>query len=136
MTLSPIIAVHATAATLAVVTGPIAQWARKGAQQHPKLHRAFGYAWVTLMLVTAISAIFIHESHLPSIAGFTPVHLLVPLTLVGLFGAFHYLAKGNIGKHRATMPRLYYGACIFAGVFTLVPDRLIGHALWSQLGLI
>jgi uncharacterized membrane protein len=136
MSLTPIIAVHATAATLAVITGPVALWARKGAQQRPKLHRAFGYAWVTLMVVTAVSAIFIHESHLPNIAGFTPIHLLVPVTLVGLFGAFYYLAKGNIARHRQTMQRLYFGACVLAGVFTLVPDRLIGHALWSQLGLI
>lgn len=133
--LTPLIAVHATAATLAIATGPVALWARKGAHQRPKLHRAFGYAWVTLMVVAAVSAIFIHGSGLPNLAGFTPIHLLVPVTLLGLFGAFYYLAIGKVALHRWIMQRLYFGACIVAGVFTLLPNRLIGHAVWSQLGL-
>lgn len=96
MQLTPLIAIHMTAALLAVVTGPVALWARKGAAQRPKLHRAFGYAWVTLMVVTAVSAIFIRDRDLPNLAGFTPIHLLIPVTLAGLFGAFWFLAKGNI----------------------------------------
>ena len=57
MPLTPIIAVHATAAILAIATGPIAHWARKGREQRPRPHRAFGYAWVTLMLIMVLSAI-------------------------------------------------------------------------------
>ena len=49
------------------MTGPVALWARKGATQRPKLHRAFGYAWVTLMVVTAFSALFILDRSLPNI---------------------------------------------------------------------
>jgi uncharacterized membrane protein len=134
--LTPVIAIHAAAAIAALLTGPVALWARKGAKQRPRLHRAFGYAWVTLMVITAVSAIFIHESGLPNLAGFTPLHLLIPLTLFGLFGAFRYLARGDIARHRSTMQRLYWGACVLAGFFTLLPGRLIGHVLWTQLGLI
>ena len=61
MQMNPVIAVHMTAALLAVATGPVALWARRGRTQRPRLHRAFGHAWVTLMLVTAISALFIHD---------------------------------------------------------------------------
>ena len=135
MSLTPLIAVHATAAIGAIVTGPVALWARKGAQQRPQLHRAFGYAWATLMVVTAVSAIFIKVSGLPNIGGFTPIHLLIPFTLTGLVYAFYALAKGDIATHRSTMQRLYYGACVVAGMFTLMPQRLIGHFVWSQLGL-
>ena len=78
MSVSPLIAVHMTAAVGAVVTGPIALWARKTRVQRPKLHRAFGYAWVTLMVATALSAVFIHVSGLPNLGGFTPIHLLIP----------------------------------------------------------
>src|SRR5207237_8085313 len=92
MSITPAIAIHMTAAIGALVTGPVALWARKGAKQRPKLHRAFGYAWVTLMVATAVSAMFIHSSGLPNIAGFGPIHILVPVTLVGLFGAFLFLA--------------------------------------------
>ena len=136
MAFSPLIAVHMTAAIGAIVTGPVALWARKGATQRPKLHRAFGYAWVTLMIVTALSALFILDRRVPNIAGFTPIHLLVPVTFGLLFAAFYHLAHGDIAKHRNAMQRLYIGACLVAGAFTLLPNRFIGHFVWSQLGLI
>ena len=53
MQLTPAIAIHMTAALGAVVLGPIALWARLGRNQHPRMHRAAGYAWVTLMVITA-----------------------------------------------------------------------------------
>ena len=136
MQMTPIIAVHMTAALGALVTGPVALWARKGAVQRPKLHRAFGYAWVTLMVVTAVSALFIRDFSLPNLAGYTPIHILVPVSLLGLFGAFWFLAKGNIEGHRKTMQRLYVGACLVAGAFTLLPGRYLGQLVWGGLGLI
>lgn len=135
MQLSPVVAVHLTAALLAVATGPAALWARRGRTQHPRLHRAFGYAWVTLMLVTAVSAVFIRDFQLPNIAGYTPIHLLVPLTLLGLFGAFWKLARGNVAGHRKVMQALYFSACIVAGGFTLLPQRYLGQLVWGSLGL-
>ena len=125
-----------SAAIGAVLIGPVALWARKGRAQRPRLHRAFGYAWVTLMIVTALSAIFIRDFNLPNIAGYTPIHLLVPVTVLGLVGAFYALAKGNIARHRQAMVSLYIGACVVAGVFTLLPGRLLGKLLWGQLGLL
>lgn len=137
MEMSPVIAVHMTAALGAVVTGPVALWARQGRGKHPKLHRAFGYAWVTLMLVTALSALFIRDWKYPNIAGYTPIHLLVPVVLFGLFGAFWFLARGNVDGHRKVMQRLYFGACIVAGGFTLLPDRYLGQLVLGQwLGLV
>jgi len=125
MSLTPIITIHVTAALLAVVTGPVALWARRSREQHPRLHRAFGYAWVTLMIITAVSAIFIRSREYPNIAGFSPIHVFIPLTLVGLFGAFWFLAKGNIAAHRKTMQGLYFGGCIGAGLFALAPGRTL-----------
>jgi len=137
MSMTPVIAVHATAAIGAVVIGPVALWARRGREQRPRLHRAFGYAWVTLMIVTALSALFIHGGRLPNINGFSPIHLLVPLTLFGLYGAFRYLAAGNIRAHKKIMTGLYFGAGVGAGVFTLLPDRLLGRMIWIEwLGLL
>jgi uncharacterized membrane protein len=137
MELTPIIAIHMTAALGAIATGPVALWARKGATQRPKLHRAFGYAWVTLMLITAISALFIRGLRLPNIAGYSPIHLLVPVTLFGLFGSFWHLAHGNIRGHRLIMQWLYIGACVVAGAFTLLPGRFLGELIWVEwLGLL
>ena len=137
MQLTPLIAVHMTAALLAVATGPVALWARKGRIQRPRLHRAFGYAWVTLITVTAGTALFIRDFDLPNIAGFTPIHLLIGLTAFSLFGAFRALAQGDIDKHRRYMQRLYIAACIVAGLSTLLPQRYLGGLIWGEwLGLL
>ncbi len=133
MQLTPLIAVHMTAALCAIAIGPVALWARKGRTQRPKLHRAFGYAWVTLMIVAATSAIFIRDYGLPNISGYTPIHLLVPLTFWSLFRAFQALARGQIARHKVYMQILYLAACVVAGVFTLLPNRYLGGLLWHGL---
>jgi uncharacterized membrane protein len=137
MSLSPAIAIHLSAALGALVLGPVALWARRGhaagaSSQRPRLHRAAGYAWATLMLATAVSALFIRDYNLPNIAGYTLIHVFVPYTLGGLFMAFWYLYRGNIRAHRQNMLGLYFGACIGAGVFTLLPQRYLGQLVWGQ----
>lgn len=135
--ITPLIAIHLTAALGAVATGPVALWARKGATQRPRLHRAFGYAWVTLMTITAISALFIPALVAPIAAGMGPIHALAFVTLGMLALSFWFLAKGNIAGHRKTMQNLYIGACGVAGAFTLLPGRFLGNLVWGQwLGLI
>ena len=137
MQLTPLIAVHMSAALTAIAIGPVALWAHKGATPRPKLHRAFGYAWVTLMLVAAITATFIRDYRLPNVVGYTPIHLLVPVTFYTLFRAFKYLAQGNISGHRKSMQSLYFSACIVAGAFTLLPQRYLGGLIWHHwLGLV
>jgi uncharacterized membrane protein len=135
--LTPIVAVHLTCVSVATAIGPVALWARLGATQRPRLHRAFGYAWVTLMIVAAISAIFIRDASLPNIAGYTPIHLLIPFVLFNFYAAFRALAQGRIAAHRRFMVGTYIGACIVAGLFTLIPGRYLGNLLWHNLlGLI
>ncbi len=143
MLLTPIIAIHLTASLAALALGPVALWARRGhatgqaASQRPRLHRAAGYAWVSFMLLSALSALFIRDFQLPNIAGYTLIHLFVPFTLGGLYLAFAKLLRGNIRGHRQTMLGLYLGACIGAGVFTLLPGRYLGQLVWGQwLGLL
>jgi uncharacterized membrane protein len=142
MQLTPLIAVHMSAALAAVALGPVALWARRGHagqrqhSQRPRLHRAAGYAWVTLMLVAALSAIFIRDFRLPNIAGYTPIHLLVPVVLGCLFFSFRALLRGDIRRHRRLMVWLYIGGCLVAGAFTLLPHRYLGGllaSLWSGM---
>ena len=129
--MTPLIAIHMTAAICSTVIGPFAMWARLGMTKRPKLHRAFGNAWVTMMIITAVSAIFIRSNIGFNWLGFSPIHLLVPLTFFTLFGAFRFLAQGNITGHRKSMISLYIGACLVAGFFTLVPGRFLGDLLWK-----
>lgn len=132
MQMTPVIAIHMSAALAALAIGPIALWARRSAVQRPRLHRAAGYAWVTLMLACALSALFIRDHDPPNVGGYTPIHLLVPLTFFGLFGAFRALHQGQITRHRQRMRNVYFGACVGAGIFTLLPGRYLGQLVWGQ----
>ncbi|NJM42860.1 MAG: DUF2306 domain-containing protein [Brachymonas sp.] len=128
--LSPQLSIHLFAMLAATLIGPLAMLARWRTQR-PRLHRALGYAWVTLMLTAAISALFI-RSTFPLIGTFSWIHVIfIPSTLVGLFAAFWFLARKNIRAHRLTMIQLYIGSCLIAGAFTLSPGRLLGHWLWG-----
>lgn len=131
MPLTPVIAIHLAAALAATAIGPLALWARLGTCQRPRLHRAAGYAWVTLIVATAVSALFIRDFRLPNLAGYTPIHLLIPFTVGQLFFSFRALLRGNIEGHRKSMQGLYIGACLVAGAFTLLPGRFLGNWLWS-----
>ena len=136
-TLTPVIAIHLTSALAGLALGPVALWARKGATVRPKLHRAFGYAWVTVMLSAAISAMFIRDYRNPNILGYTFIHLFVALTIWSLTTSFYHLAKGNIVAHRKAMQGLYFGGCVTAGVVALLPGRFMGNLVWKQwLGII
>lgn len=132
MQLTPIIAVHMTAALTALVLGPVVIWTRLGRYVRPWLHRGLGYAWVTMMVATAISAVFIRDDQLPNVYGYTWIHLLVPISLISLFRAFRFLAKKDILAHKKTMLGLYIGACVVAGAFTLLPSRYLGHLVWHD----
>jgi uncharacterized membrane protein len=131
MEMTPLIAVHMSAAIAATLIGPVALWARKGRTLRPKIHRAFGYAWVTLMIATAVTAMFIRDFRLPNIAGYTPIHLLIPLTIFSLTMAFYHLSHADHVKHSRYMTRLYWSACIVAGGFTLLPGRYLGNLVWG-----
>lgn len=133
MTLSPAITVHIVFAIGALALGPLALAARKGS----RLHRASGYVWVTLMLGTAISSVFIRDFRLPNLAGYTPIHLITVGTLAGLAGAMVAIARRNIQRHRQAMWGSYLGGCVVAGLFALLPGRFLGNWLWHQtLGLL
>lgn len=136
MPLTPAIALHMGCALAATALGPLVLWSRLGRRLRPGLHRWAGRIWVLLMAVTALSALFIRDFRLPNIAGYTPIHLLVPYTLGGLVLAFVYLQRRQIEGHRKTMQGLYVGACLAAGAFTLLPSRLLGQWLWGALGLL
>ena len=129
--MSPLIAVHMSAALAATAIGPIALWAREGSDQRIRLHRAAGYAWVTLMLATSVTAFFIRDFNLPNLNGFTPIHLLIPVTLGGLFFGLRAMLAGNFKAHRWGMWTVYISACLIAGAFTLLPGRYLGRLVWG-----
>lgn len=132
-TLTPAITIHLCAALGGLALGPVALQARKGS----RLHRGAGYAWITLMLAAAISSLFIRDFRLPNVLGYTPIHLFTVFTFWGVTTGIWHIAHGRVEAHRKTMRGLYYGACVGAGVFALLPTRFLGRLVWHHaLGLI
>lgn len=131
MPITPAIAIHLAATLAATAIGPIALWTRLGRQPRPRPHQAAGYAWVTLMVIAAISALFIRDFARPNLAGYSWIHLLIPFTLGQLLLSWRALRRGNLAAHRKITQGLYVGACLIAGAFALLPGRLLGSWLWA-----
>jgi uncharacterized membrane protein len=95
------------------------------------LHRMTGYAYLILMTITSISSLFIRSIMPPDgpFFGFSPIHLLVPVTLAGVVGALYYARRGDIPRHKRAMISTYVGAILIAGAFTFMPGRIM-HAIF------
>lgn len=119
---SPVVQIHAYAALAAFALGVVQIAAPKGTLPH----RTVGFAWALLMLAVAVSALFIHEIRM--LGPWSPIHLLALLVLFVVPLAVWRAHKHEVGKHRRAMLSLFFGALIIAGIFTLMPGRVI-HAV-------
>ena len=124
----PLIALHLFAALLALAVGAAVMLRRKGTVNH----KALGWFWAILMFTVALTSVFIRDYGLPNIAGYTPIHLFTVLTAVMLPIGIVQIRRGNVSVHRKVMTRLFYGACVTAGLFTLLPHRFLGSLLWKH----
>jgi len=129
---SPAIQVHAFAAMAAFVLGVIQFAAPKGTLSH----RTMGWAWVALVVVVSVSALFIHQIKLWG--AWSPIHLLVGFTLVTLGVAVHAAQHHVIARHQRAMMTIFFGAFVIAGGFTFMPGRIMNAVITSpgpDLGL-
>ena len=94
-------------------------------QKGAPLHRALGYIYLTLMSITAVTTLFIHQVNPAGPFGFSIIHLFVPLTLFGVVGAVSGARTHNIARHRRSMIGLYVGGLLIAGGLTFLPGRLM-----------
>ena len=124
---TPIILAHTFAALAAVALGAAMLLARKGTF----MHRVAGRSWVALMLVVAVSSFWIKSE-----GSFSWIHGLSVTVIVLLGVAVYYAISGRIERHRKLMTGIYAGALGIAGLFTLIPYRLLGRLVWGSLGLI
>ncbi|MBZ9917664.1 DUF2306 domain-containing protein [Mesorhizobium sp. BR1-1-12] len=92
-------------------------------------HRAMGYLWAALMLAVAISSFWIQQIRL--IGPFSPIHLLSILVLVTVPLAVWHARNHRVAKHRKAMIALYIFALVGAGVFTLVPGRILHDVVFG-----
>ena len=119
---APQIPLHAFAAMGAFVLGLVQFAAPKGTLPH----RTIGWIWVALMAVVAISSFWIHQIRL--FGPFSPIHLLSIFTLVMLPLAVWRAHRHDVAGHRRVMVLTFTGALVIAGLFTLLPGRIM-HAV-------
>jgi uncharacterized membrane protein len=119
---SPAIVLHATAAMAAFALGIVQFAAPKGTIPH----RTVGWIWVGLMLAVALSSFLIHQIRLWG--PWSPIHLLSIFTLLSLPLAVWAAHRHDVARHRRAMISIFLGALLIAGVFTLLPGRIM-HAV-------
>ena len=115
----PAIPLHAMAAMAAFVLGIVQFVAPKGTLPH----RTVGWIWVFLMLAVAVSSFWIHQIRLWG--PWSPIHLLSIFTLTMLpLGVWH-AHRHEVTRHRRIMIGVFSGALVVAGLFTLLPGRIM-----------
>jgi len=119
---APAIPLHAFAAMAAFALGVVQLAAPKGTLPH----RALGWIWVSVMVLVALSSFWIHQIRL--LGPWSPIHLLSIFTLVMLPLGVWMAHRHQVIPHRRIMPSLFAGALVIAGLFTLVPGRIM-HAV-------
>jgi uncharacterized membrane protein len=122
---APAIPLHAFAAMAAFALGLVQFAAPKGTLPH----RTIGWIWVGLMAMVAISSFWIHQIRL--LGPWSPIHLLSIFTLIvlplGVWRAHHH----DIANHRRIMIFIFAGALVIAGLFTLVPGRIMHSVVFG-----
>ncbi|WP_049802717.1 DUF2306 domain-containing protein [Bradyrhizobium japonicum] len=122
---APAIPLHAFAAMAAFVLGLVQFAAPKGTLPH----RMIGWIWVGLMAVVAASSFWIHQIRL--VGPFSPIHLLSIFTLVMLPLAVWRAHTHRVADHRRIMIMTFVGALVIAGLFTLMPGRIMHRVIFG-----
>jgi uncharacterized membrane protein len=89
------------------------------------LHRALGWTYLTLMSITAVTTLFIHSVNPNAFLGLSPIHLFVPLTAWGVYGAVAGARTHDVKRHRGAMIGLYIGGLLIAGSLAFLPGRVM-----------
>jgi len=109
------IIIHVASVLPAIPLGACLLLAQKGTA----LHKRLGRLWVGLMVMTALSAIFIRwDGGLQF--GISPIHLFVPMTLWASFKLVRAARAGDMKTHRSEILSLYLGALMIPGLVAFV----------------
>jgi uncharacterized membrane protein len=124
----PPIPSHAYTALAAMAVGAAQFAGSKGTMRH----RVMGWAFVLLLGYSAVSAVFI--STIGTWGYFSPIHVLIPVTVFGLVQGVRNARRGNIASHRRVMIQLFVLALLVTGLFTFWPGRIMHAVLFGQGG--
>ena len=120
------IPLHAFAAMSAFVLGVIQLAAPKGTLPH----RTLGWIWVSLMMAVAISSFWIHEIRL--VGPWSPIHLLSIFVLITVPLAVWKAHRHQVADRRIIMISVFSGGLVIAGLFTLLPGRIMHAVVFGQ----
>ena len=123
---APAIPLHAFAAMTAFVLGLVQFAAPKGTLPH----RTLGWIWVLLMAAVAISSFWIQQLRI--VGPWSPIHLLSIFTLIMLPLAVWQAHRHRVAVHRFAMIGIFTGALVIAGLFTLLPGRIMHAVVFGQ----
>ncbi|QFU75102.1 DUF2306 domain-containing protein [Halioglobus maricola] len=88
------------------------------------VHRSLGKIYMSLMMITATTTLFMANKVGPTFLGhFGYIHLFSFLTIWSVPTALFAIRQGNVKRHQRIMWSLYIGAILIAGGFTFVPGR-------------
>ena len=117
--------IHAFAAMAAFALGLVQFAAPKGTLPH----RTLGWIWVVLMLIISGSSFFLHE--LRVWGQWSPIHVLSIFTPLALISAVWAARHHRVSSHKFTMIGIFLGALVIAGLFTLVPGRVMHEVIFG-----
>ena len=120
------IQLHALAALVAVALGTLQLVAPKGTPRH----RIVGYGWASVMLIVAASGLFIHTIRM--IGPFSPIHILSLVILFTVPMAVWRARRGDAVAHGKAMRNIFWIALVGAGLFTLLPGRIMHQVLFGS----
>ena len=134
MTLEPLL--HASLAVQAHVVTVVpafllGTWLIFFSRKGSRSHRILGATFLTLMVTTAIIALFVHL-RMPNspVFGLSPTHILVVVVLIATWRALAGALTGNIRQHRVWVSGLYFGSLVINGFANVFLVKGITHSVF------
>ncbi len=124
---------HLLSILVATALTPVMLLRPKGDRSHRKL----GYIWVTAMILTAASSLFVHRNGDGSFAGgvfaghFSPIHVLSAWVLFQVPRLVMQARRHDRLRHERSIRGIVIGALLVAGFFTFPFNRLLGTWLFA-----
>lgn len=92
-----------------------------------EMHKQLGKLWVALMVITALSTLFIRDG-----MELSWIHIFVPITLRAAYLIVAKARKGDMKGHRNEIVSLYLGALMIPAVWAfLIENRLMAVMLYG-----
>ncbi len=119
---APAIQLHTAAALVAIIATFLIFTRARGT----RAHRLLGWVWIGAMALVAITSFQIRGSG--PLFGLSWIHMLSVFVLAGIVLALRHIRRGDVAGHRGWMVGMVWGGLVVAGLFTLLPGRVM-HAV-------